>query len=123
MRKFLTVFLIGVFAINAQKTPSTHTIRVTFNYNFAITPACSPSLTQKCVTRFNIYEISSGIAKSAKIGSIPVPANARGLVKGISGVSEPSLFNPGKHRIAVSAQMPDGTESDLRLCWTIVQIP
>ena len=123
MRKLLTAFLIGVFAIDAQETPSTHTIAVTFNYDFRITPACSPSLTQKCVNRFNIYDISAGVAKSAKIGSIPLPVNAQGLVKGISGVTEPFLFNPGRHRIAVSAQMPDGTESDLRLCWTIVQIP
>ena len=123
MRKLLTAFLIGVFATKAQKTPSTHTIAVTFNYDFGVTPACSPSLTKKCVIRFNVYDISPGIANGTKIGSIPLPANPQGLVKGISGETEPFLFNPGRHRIAVSAQMPDGTESDLRLCWVIVQIP
>jgi hypothetical protein len=123
IHKLLAVVLAGVFALNAQKTPSTHTITVTFDYNFAVTPACSPTLTQKCVKQFNVYDISAGIAKRAQIGSIPVPSNAKGFVKGISGTTEPFLFDPGRHRLAVSAQMPDGTESDLRVCTAMVQIP
>ena len=123
MHKLLVTCLIGVFLLNAQKTPSTHTITVTFNYDFTITPACSATLTQKCVKQFNIYDISPGITKATKIGSVPVPSNATGFVKGISGQSEPFLFDPGRHRLAVSAQMPDGTESDLRLCIAIVEIP
>jgi hypothetical protein len=123
MHKLLAAFLIGVFVLNAQNTPSTHTIMVTFDYDFAVTPACSPTVTKKCVKQFNIYDISPGITRGTKIGSVPVPSNAMGLVKGISGQSEAFLFDPGKHRLAVSAQMPDGTESDLRLCTVMVQIP
>jgi len=123
MHKLLAAFLIGAFVLNAQNTPSTHIITVTFDYDFTVTPACAPKVTKKCVKQFNIYDISPGIAKRVKIGSIPVPENARGLVKGISGKTEPFLFDPGRHRLAVSAQMPDGTESDLRRCITIVEIP
>ena len=123
MHKLLGVLLMGVFALNAQKTPSTHTITVTFDYNFAVTPACSPTLTQKCVKQFNVYDISAGITKRTQIGSIPVPSSATGRVKGISGTTESFLFYPGRHRLAVSAQMSDGTESDLLLCTLMVQIP
>jgi len=123
MYKLLAAVLLGVLALNAQKTPSTHTILVTFDYDFAVTPACSPTVTQKCVKQFNIYDISPGIPKRTMIGSIAVPLNATGLVRGISGKTEPFQFNPGRHRLAVSAQMPDGTESDLRLCSVMVQIP
>ena len=123
MSKVWATCLIAVFALNAQKTPNTHTISVTFDYNFALTPACSATVTQKCVKQFNIYDISPGVAKRTKIGSVPIPSNATGLVKGISGTTDPVLFDPGKHRLAVSAQMPDGTESDPRFCSAIVQIP
>ena len=123
LRNLLATLLVGVFAWNAQKTPDTHTIKVTFDYDFAVTPACSAKVTQKCVKQFNVYEISQGIEKRTKLGSIPVPVGAVGFVKGISGATEPFLLDPGRHRLAVSAQMPDGTESDLRLCITIVQVP
>lgn len=121
-RLLATVF-VGVFALYAQKTPSTHKITVTFDYNFGTTPACSPTVTQRCVKQFIVYDISAGIPKRAKIGAIPVPPGATGFVRGISGTTEPLLFDPGKHRLAVSAQMADGTESDLRFCTVVVQIP
>jgi len=125
MSKLWAICLIGVSLLSAQKTPSMHTISVTFDYNFALTPACSATVTQKCVKQFNIYDISAGTTKDkrAQIGSVAVPPNATGFVRGISGKSDPFLFNPGRHRLAVSAQMPDGGESDLRFCTTIVQIP
>jgi hypothetical protein len=75
------------------------------------------------VQQFNFYEISQGISKRALLGSIPVPAEAKGFVKGISGTTEPFPFDPGRHRVAVAAQMPDGTESDLRKCTTIITTP
>ncbi|HXX14865.1 MAG TPA: hypothetical protein VEJ47_08170 [Candidatus Eremiobacteraceae bacterium] len=121
--RLLAIVFVGVFALNAQKPPGTHTITVTFDYNFRATPACSPTVTQRCVKQFIIYDISAGIPKRAKIGAIPVPPGATGFVKGISGTTEPLLFDPGKHRLAVSALMADGTESDLRLCTIVVQIP
>jgi hypothetical protein len=101
----------------------THKISFTFDYDFSLTPACSPKIKKACVQQFNFYDISQGIAKRVKLGSIPVPTGASGLVKGISGTTEPLLFNSGRHLLAVSAQMPDGTESDLSKCTIIVKIP
>lgn len=107
---------------STQKSPSTHRITFTFDYDFRLTPACSPEVTQGCVQQFNLYEISPGILNRVKLGSIPVPVGATGYAKGISVTTKPFLFVPGEHRLAVSAQMPNGQESDLRVCTTIVKI-
>jgi hypothetical protein len=64
-----------------------------------------------------------GIGYRVKLGSIPVPADAKGFVKGISGTTQPFLFDPGRHRVGVAAQMPDGSESDFGECTIIVKIP
>jgi hypothetical protein len=101
----------------------THTITFTFDYDFSITPACSPKITKACVQQFNFYDISQGITKRVKLGSTLVPTGATGFRPGISGTTDPLLFNSGRHLVAVSAQMPDGTESDLRKCAVIVKIP
>ena len=102
---------------------STHKITFTFDYDFRITPACSAQIKQAYVQQFNFYDISQGIANRVKLGSMPVPSGASGLVKGISGTTERLLFNSGRHLLAVSAQMPDGSESDLSKCTIIVRIP
>ena len=102
---------------------SEHKITFTFDYDFRATPACSGQLTKECVKQFNFYDISLGTAKRVKLGSIPVPAGASGLVRGISGTTELLLFNTGRHRVAVAAQMPNGAESDLNQCATIISIP
>src|SRR5262245_27931616 len=121
--KLLALVLVSVVSGSAQTTPSVHTISLTFDYDFRVTPACSPNVTRGCVQQFNFYDISVGIPNRQRLGSIPVPARATGMVKGISARTEPFLFGPGRHRLAVSAQMPDGTESDLSKCTTIVKIP
>jgi hypothetical protein len=100
-----------------------HKITFTFDYDFRVTPACSKEITKACVQGFNFYDISQGIAKRVKLGSMPVPAEASGLVKGISATTEAMLFNSGRHMVAVAAQTADGVESDLSKCSTIVQIP
>ena len=102
---------------------ATHKICFTFDYDFGVTPACSRAVKQGCVQQFNFYDISQGVSKRVKLGSIPVPAGASGLVKGITGTTESLPFNSGKHRVAVSAQLPDGLESDPRKCATVVEIP
>jgi hypothetical protein len=102
---------------------STHKISFTFDYDFGAIPACSRTVTKACVQQFNLYDISQGTSKRVKLGSIPVPDGASGQVKGISGATEPLLFNSGKHMIAVTAQLPDGSESNPRKCATIVEIP
>lgn len=77
---------------------------------------------ERCVQQFNFYEISKGISNRVKLGSMPVPADATGFVKGITGTTKPFLFTSGKHMVAVSAQMPDGSESDLNQCTKIIKI-
>lgn len=102
---------------------SKHKITFSFDYDFGITPACSPQVKEECVQQFNFYDISAGIPKRMKLGTFSPPAGAIGLVKGISGTTKVLTFNSGKHMLAVSAQMPNGLESDLSKCTTIVKIP
>ena len=100
-----------------------HKITFTFDYDFKVTPACSRKVAHGCVQQFNFYDISQGIPKRIKLGSTPVPTGASGIVKGISATTESLVFASGKHKVAVSAQMSDGSESDLSKCATIVEIP
>jgi hypothetical protein len=126
MGNMLIVAVLVSLLLGGLQTPHPHrtiTITVTFDYDFRITPACSAKVTQRCVQQFNLYEVSLGISKRAKLLAIPVPAGATGFVKGISATTEPYLFDSGRHRLAVSAQMPDGQESDLSECTTIIKVP
>ena len=111
-----------VLAPVASPKPSVHKIRFTFSYDFRITPPCSSAVKDRCVQQFNFYEIPRGISSRVKLGSMPVPADATGFVKGITGTTKPFLFTSGKHMVAVSAQMPDGSESDLNQCTKIIKI-
>jgi hypothetical protein len=112
-----------VLAPVVSPKPSMHKIRFTFSYDFRITPPCSSTVKERCVQQFNFYEISPGISNRVKLGSIPAPADATGFVKGITGTTKPFLFTSGKHMVAVSAQMADGSESDLSQCTKIIKIP
>ena len=100
-----------------------HKIRFTFSYDFRITPPCSSTVKEKCVQQFNFYEVSRGITDPVKLGSMPAPADATGFVKDLTATTKAFLFTPGKHRLAVSAQMPNGSESELSKCTVIVKIP
>lgn len=111
-----------VLAPVTSPKPSRHKIQFTFSYDFRITPPCSSKEKEKCVQRFNFYEISGGISNRVKLGSIPAPAEAAGFVKGITGTTKPFLFTSGSHMVAVSAQMPDGSESDLSQCTKKIKI-
>ena len=122
-RTLVAMVLISLLSTSVQTTQAKHTISCTFDYDFRITPACSPKVTEGCVQQFNLYDISAGIPKRAKLGSIPVPAGASGFVKGISATTDPLLFESGRHLLAVTAQMPNGLESDFTKCTTIVKIP
>jgi len=122
--KLLPLVLVSALSGSTQTTqPPLHSITFTFDFDFTAIPACSPKVTKGCIQQFNFYDISRGIAKRGKIGSMPVPAGATGLVKGISAETEPALFGPGKHRLAVAAQMASGEESDLAKCTIMVTIP
>ncbi len=97
-----------------------HSITVQFDYDFTKTPACSTKVTTACVKAFDVYDISGD--KPYLLFSIPVPQNAQGVRKGIAATSPRMLFAIGKHRIGVSAQMPNGEKSPPRDCKVIIEI-
>jgi hypothetical protein len=105
----------------AQSTPVKHAVTVTFDYDFTVTHACSAAVTKKCVAQFNVYDISGG--KPYKLFTISAPSGAKGPVKGISGDSQPLLFESGKHLFAVTAQTAGGEESSPRACSTWASVP
>jgi hypothetical protein len=119
---FLVLSSLVLAPVDSPKT-SMHKIRFTFSYDFRITPPCSSTVKEGCVQQFNFYEISRGISDRANLGSMPAPAGATGFVKGITATTEPFLFTSGRHMVAVSAQMADGSESDLSRCTKIIKIP
>ena len=103
-----------------------HTITLRFDYDFDRTPACSTTPKTPCVQRFVVYDISAGPLPSrrAQLFTIPVPPNAKGAVRGITATSPHLLFEPGKHRIGISAQMADNkTESFPSKCAIWITIP
>jgi hypothetical protein len=97
-----------------------HSITVQFDYDFTKTPVCTAKVTKACVQKFNVYDISS--EKPYLLFSIPAPPNAQGLMKGITATSPRMWFAVGRHRIGVSAQMPDGEKSPPRDCKVIIEI-
>jgi hypothetical protein len=109
------------FSSAGQSGPAKHTVTVTFDYDFTVNHACSPTVAKKCIARFNVYDISGG--KPYKLFSIPAPADASGPMKAIAGDSEPLLFEPGKHLFAVTAQMASGEESNARACTVWAAVP
>lgn len=76
-----------------------------------------------CVQEFIVYDTSVGLKVRTKLFSIPVPPGETKLVKGITGKSPLLLFESGKHRIAVTAQMAGGKESDIDASMTWVEVP
>jgi hypothetical protein len=63
------------------------------------------------------------VNKRTKLGTVPVPADASGVVRGIQGTTPRLVFESGKHLIGVTAQGPNGFESDPRQITTWVEIP
>jgi hypothetical protein len=123
--RFLTLLTLLAISVPAaaQTLPPTHTIRFTFNYDFRATPSCSPKVKVVCVQQFNFYDISQGAEKRVKLGSLQAKPGAKNFVKNITGTSDPQVFNPGRHRVAVAVQLSDGRESDVRQCSVVVNIP
>jgi hypothetical protein len=110
-------------ATQAAPASAMHTITVNFNYDFSKTPSCSATVTKSCVQQFNVYDISSGAKSRAKLFSIPAPSGQTGPVKGITGKSPLLAFEPGKHKLGVTAQMSNGKESFVEASTTWVEIP
>ncbi|MGA9998872.1 MAG: hypothetical protein WBQ04_02045 [Candidatus Acidiferrales bacterium] len=118
---FGSVILAGRCLAQEQAQPPKHTIVVKFDYDFTAVPACSQKVSKKCIAKFFVYDISGD--KPYKLFTIPVPADASGSVKGISGESQPLLFESGKHLLAVTAQKGTGEESNPHACSVWVTIP
>jgi hypothetical protein len=97
-----------------------HSITVQFDYDFTKTPPCAAKVTTACIKTFDVYDISG--EKPYLLFSIPAPANAQGLTKGITATSPRMLFAIGKHRIGVAAQMANGEKSPPRDCKVIIEI-
>jgi hypothetical protein len=97
-----------------------HSITVQFDYDFTKTPVCAAKVTPACVKTFDVYDISG--EKPYLLFSIPAPANAQGMMKGITATSPRMLFAIGKHRIGVSALMANGEKSPPRECKVIIEI-
>lgn len=100
------------------------TVTVTFDYDFSKYPACSAKVTKKCIQQFNVWEVSDP-ARQVFLFTVPVPSDAKGLVKGITGTSpKKRSFFTGPHRFGVSAKTPapgPRGESDPRLCMAFGQ--
>jgi len=78
------LFAIAFFAacVSCHRAPSsTHSISLTFDYDFTVNHGCSPILTTNCIARFNVYDISTG--KPMKLFTTPAPTGASGQVKDI----------------------------------------
>lgn len=119
------VALIGVAAMTcaAQTNGAKHKISINFNYDFSHAQVCSTKNTKSCVTQFNLYDISAGLQKKTKLMSFPPPAGATGVVEGIKATTPELVFEPGKHLLAVTAQISNGTESDPMKCTIWVEVP
>jgi hypothetical protein len=109
---------------SATTSHGLHFVTVTFDYDFAKTPACSATVKTACVEEFVAYDISAGVKHRTKLFDIPLPPKPVGLVDGITRKSPTKLdFESGKHLISVSAREPDGKESRHRACTTWIDIP
>jgi hypothetical protein len=87
-----------------------HIVTVTFNYDFRESPACTPKTKSKtCIKEFVVYDVASG---REKLFTIPPPAGATGIVKGITAKGPEHAIPPGVHYIAVTAVNAAGGESD-----------
>jgi hypothetical protein len=112
--------LLSSDAAAIQSQPSRHTVTIQFDYDFTKTPACSRTVKLKCVTQFNVYEVSG--LTPIWLFSIPAPSGANKFVAGITGTSSGRIFFPGPHRFGVSARTSEGTESDPRVCLTFATV-
>jgi hypothetical protein len=100
-----------------------HTVTVTFNYDFSRTPSCSAKVTKHCILQFNVYDVSAGAKKRVKIFSILATPGETKAVPGIKGTSPLMAFEPGKHKLAVTAQDANGKESNVDADTTWVTVP
>jgi hypothetical protein len=118
----MAIILLAGFSAPHRADGSRHSVTVTFDYNFGLTPACSEKVTDKCVKQFNVYDISAGVEHRTRLFTIPVDPASKGIIKGITGTSPELLFAPGKHLISVVAQTPSDQKSAPEACTAWIEI-
>lgn len=97
-----------------------HKVSVQFDYDFGKHPACvEKSAVKNCIKQFNVYDVSG---ERFRLFSIPVPKDAKGFVKGITGTSPSRSFLPGVHYISVTAEDAQGAESETSAARVKVEI-
>lgn len=109
--------LISLFSLQGDTSSTPHSVTVKFDYDFGSTPACAPGQKTGCIQQFVVYDITAGsnVSNRVTLGTVNVPAGAKGSVKGISGTVSPPPAS-GKRLLSVVAQMPNGTASDPAKC-------
>jgi hypothetical protein len=117
------VLLLAGTLVAGQSSPSKHSVTITFDYDFGITPPCSDKVVKNCVKQFVVYDISAGIQNRTKLFSFPADPAAKGMVKGVTATSPKLLFESGKHLISVVAQNPAEVESDVKAAQTWIEVP
>jgi hypothetical protein len=117
------LFTIAFFAscISCHRGSRTHSISVTFDYDFSANHACSPTIMTNCIAQFNVYDISKG--KPERLFTIPAPSGASGPIRDIIGKSQPLNIGTGQGLLAVSAQMSGGEESNMQECTARTILP
>ena len=111
MKGKLALLILALVAIAAgSAAQTTHTVKVTLNYDFTVDNGCSSTVTTGCLKQFNIYDITGG-GTPVKIFSITAPSGANTAVTGITGTSGAVTLKSGVHTFAATALMADGTES------------
>jgi len=129
-------FLLVLVSAVQNATPSpppapthgVHTLTVTFDYEFRLTPACTASVTNNCVQEFVVYDISAGASKAKryKLFTVPLPSNPNGIVDGIQATGPPLDFESGKDLLGVTALEPGANLSNESLpqaCSTWITVP
>ena len=119
----LGILLLAGTLVAGQSSSSKHSVTVTFDYDFGITPACSEKVVKNCVKEFVVYDISAGVQNRTKLFSFPPDPGAKGMVKGVTGTSPKLQFESGKHSISVVAQNPAGVESNVKAAKTWIEVP
>ncbi len=101
--------------------PRMHTVKVKFDYNFHIDPACPAQGAKHCVKQFNVYNLTDRGVRTL-LFTIPAPAGAHKLKRGIKGTSRPLNLAAGVHQIAVTAVWDNGAESNAVPSATMVKV-
>lgn len=106
----LLCLALAIAGLPTAAAQTTHTVKVTMNYDFTVDNGCSGTVTTGCLKQFNIYDITGG-GTPVKLFSIPAPSGANTAVTGITGTSGALTLRSGVHTFAATAVMADNTES------------